>query len=244
MIVLLKTMSPLKQICCFLVILNGQLTFGQNPNSKVSIELSIPHSGGLARIKSCLSEPDVFVIIHNGTDSVNYFYEDWNSYGYYNISFEIRFKDSIYEVRRPEKLWYRNFPSYYIVKPQEFLVLPHLLIDTACSNSLSHHQIFEDGWVGFPVKSKADTVEIRVVYQLCDPEEMIAEDGIRLLNYKRDEYVNYLDGDIESEIFYTEKEKPKQKAEEPIKPAPKLPRPKPIIIFNEPIVSEWQKVIL
>lgn len=241
-------MMLFKLTCCSIFILIALSSFGQNTKGKMSIELSIPHSSEVARISSCSYRHEVFVIIHNGTDSVNYFYEDWNSYGYYNLSFEIKFKDSIYQVVSSQKLWYRNSPSYHIVKPNESLVFPHSLIDTACVNSLSYHQFFKDGWVGFPPNSKTDTLEIRVVYQLCDPEDMIAEDGIRLLNYKREEYTDYLDGDIESDEAKPVKEKliPKNGKSKPVQetPKPKLPKPKPIIIFNEPLISEWQKVII
>lgn len=225
--------------------LNGQLTFGQNPNSKVSIELSIPHSGEIPWLNTYSDKNNAYVIIRNNSDSTHYFYEDRYIYGYYNISFEIKYKDSIYPVTRAPKLWWRNHPSYHIVKPKESLVFPHMVIDTSFANALRGDGIFENGWIGFPVTSKWDTAEIRVIYQLCDPGEITYEENIERLNYRKDDYIDYLDGDIDSEIYYgTTKEKPKQKAAEPIKPTPKLTRPKPIIIFNEPLVSEWQKVVL
>lgn len=238
MIVLLKTMSPLKQICCFLVILNGQLTFGQNPNSKVSIELSIPHSGEIPWLNTYSDKNNAYVIIRNNSDSAHYFYEDRYIYGYYNISFEINYKDSIYPVTRTPKLWWRNHPSYHIVKPKESLVFPHMVIDTSYANALRQEGIFENGWIGFPKVS--DTVEIRVVYQLCAQEEVNDEENIGRLNYRRDGYLDYLDGDIESEPIKPSKETQKPKIPE----QKKSPDTKSIIIFNEPLVSAWQKVIL
>ncbi|MNJ82738.1 hypothetical protein D3C87_01420 [compost metagenome] len=229
MIVLLKTMT-LKLINSFLFILFVHTSFGQNPKSKTSIELSIPHTRELAFINQCSDRNKAYVIIRNNTDSIQYFYESWNSYGYYNISFEIRHKDSIYQVVRPTKLWYRNFPSYHTVQAHESLVFPFLIVDTACTNILHRDFVFADGWIGFPQIS--DTVEIRAVYQLCDPGEITIEETIKRLNYKKDDYIDHLDGDIESTpVFKLSEHKT-------------LPDPNPIIIFHEPLVSEWQKVIL
>ncbi|WP_430404571.1 hypothetical protein [Fluviicola sp.] len=198
----------------------------------MSIELSIPHMLELPWIKDCSSTSKVYVIIHNNTDTTNYFYEDWNSYGYYTISFEIKHKDSIYSIVRPPKLWYRNFKSHLIVHPKESLVLPQSLIDTACANKLSESvQIFEDGWIGFP--SISDTVEIRAIYQLCDLNDTITDEWISRLNYGRDFYIDFLDDDIKVELGLNEKSKQEPKTNEKVK-----------IIFHEPLVSSWQRVIL
>jgi hypothetical protein len=208
------------------------LSFGQNPISKMSIELSIPHTLELPWIKDCSSPSKVYVIIHNNTDTTNYFYEEWNSYGYYTISFEIKDQDSIYSIVRPSKLWYRNFKSHLIVHPKESLVLPQSLIDTTCANKLSESvQIFEDGWIGFP--SVSDTVEIRAIYQLCDLNDTIPDEWISRLNYGRDFYIDFLDDDIKVELGLNEKSK--QDPE---------PHPNTKIIFHEPLISEWQRVIL
>lgn len=224
-------MTLLKSTGCFLFILMTYLSFGQNSRSKVSIELSIPHTQEFAHINNCSSLKKISVIIHNNTDSIHYFYEDWNSYGYYNITFEIKAKDSIYEIVRPRKYWYRNYKSHFILNPNESVVFPYLLVDTACSNKLFENRVFEDGWIGFP--SVSDTVEIRAVYQLCHLEDSIPEEIINLQNYRREDYTDYLDGDIE--VPFIPNEKSKQDSE---------PHPNTKIIFHEPLISEWQRVIL
>jgi len=226
-------MAILKPIFCFLFVLVAHLSFGQNPKSKMGIELSIPHMLELPWIKNCSSRDEVYVIIHNNTDTTNYFYEDWNTYGYYNISFEIKHKDSIYSIVRPPKLWYRNFKSHLIVNSGESLVFPYSLIDTTCANKLSESvQIFEDGWIGFPPIS--DTVEIRAIYQLCDLKEISPSENISRLNYGRDFYIDFLEEDIESEQKVQPKETPQRKTSQT----------KEIFIFHEPLISEWQRVIL
>lgn len=213
-------MAILKSTPYFIFILIAHLSFGQNPKNKMSIELSIPHTREFAYINDCSSLKKASVIIHNNTDTTNYFYENWNTYGYYNISFEIKFEDSIHQIIRPRKLWYRNYPSYLIVNANESLVFDYALIDTSCAAKLVNERFFEHGWIGFPPIS--DTVEIRAVYQLCHLEDSIPGERIMRLNYRKEDYLDYLDGDIESKQI----------------------EPKTIIIFKEPLISEWQRVIL
>lgn len=219
----------LKSICCFLFSSFALTIFGQHPNGKVSIELSIPHTSQLPWIKSCTSEKSVYVIIRNNSDSTNYFYEAWNSYGYYSISFEIKDRDSIYEITRPKKWWYRNFCSYYILYPGESLVYPFQLIDTACSKELEERAVFEDGWLGFPVK--ADTVEIRAIYQLCNLSDSIADDWTIRLSTKRDDHIDFLEEDNAESLPNSTK---KQETT-PVKNT---------VIFHEPLYSNWQRVVI
>lgn len=226
-------MAIFKSTFSFLFILIAHSSFCQTSEKKVSIELSTPHTREFAYINDCSSSKKVSVTIHNRTDTTNYFYEDWNSYGYYNITFQVKVKDSIYEVIRPRKWWYRNYPSYYVVNPNESLVFNYSLIDTSCAARLFEERIFENGWIGFPPFS--DTVEIRAVYQLCDLTDSIPrEPMINRLNYRIDstDYSDYLDFDIE--IPFESNETPPQE------PVSEL---NPIIIFHEPLISDWQKVI-
>ena len=200
----------------------------------MSMELSIAHVRDLAYINNCSSLQKAHVIIYNNTDSTHYFYEDWNSYGYYNISFEIKTKDSIYEVIKPNKIWYRNFKSYFVLNPNESIVFPYLLVDTSCTNLLHRNRIFENGWIGFPPIS--DTVEIRAVYQLCHLADSIPDEGINRLNYRKEDYIDLLDGDIESVTLAFE---------EPRQEHNQFPLPlQTELIFHEVLYSSWQKVIL
>ncbi len=232
-------MTYLKSSCLLLFLIIGQFVFGQNPKNKMTIELSIPHTREIPWLNTYSEKDNVYVIIRNNSDSVQTFYEDRYKYGYFNISFEIKYKDSIYSVTRAPKIWWRNRTSYHIVRPYESLVFPHMVIDTSYANALRHEGIFENGWIGFPAVS--DTVEIRVIYQLCDQGEVFDEENIGRLNYRKDDYLDYLDGDIESEIIQPGKKT--QKPKRPVAPS-KIPNTKQKIIFNEPLVSEWQKVIL
>lgn len=230
-------MTFLKSTYQFLFLVIVPFSFGQHANNKLSLELSIPHQRELPRINNCSDYLKGYVIIQNNADTTTYFYEDWNSYGYYNITFEIRYKQTVYPIIRPQKYWYRNYHSFLMLHPGESLVFPYKIIDTACARQLGDNGIFENGWLGFP--QIADTVEIRAIYQLCHLEDSIPEDRITLLNYKHEDYIDYLDGDIEAPFIPDPKTKSdtKQKQESPFLPVKE-------IIFHEPLYSDWQKVIL
>src|SRR5882757_8849984 len=62
---------------------------------EIGMELIIPHnswgydSSDLPGLFRDCADNKVFVLIKNNTDSVVRFYEQWNSWGYYNFSFKV-----------------------------------------------------------------------------------------------------------------------------------------------------------
>lgn len=208
------------------IFLSYSHTYCQNIDSSVTIELSIPHGDQLKKLNDCSSfNNEVFIIIHNNTDSIVRFYENWNSYGYYNFTFEIKTEDTTYTISRPHKLWYRNFPSHHSVLPYESIVFPFDLIDTTCASSRLDHGIFEDGWIGFP--NIIDTALIRVIYSL--PSEYASYPYPDWIARKND-YLGYLDNT--NDLYETEPYSPSK--DHNIK----------IYIFSLTIASEWKTVIL
>lgn len=223
----MKTMSNTLSIALLLYLgILQQFSYSQTVDSTVSIELSIPHSDPLKTLNECSSfNNDVFVIIRNDTDSIVRFYENWNSYGYYNFTFEIKTKDSIYTISRPHKLWYRNFPSHHSVLPDESLVFQFDLIDSTCASSRTDHRVFEDGWIGFPQYS--DTAQIRVVYSL--PEEFLSYPDWAS---RKDDYLEYLNAENVNELNEIEPTTLREK------------NYSRIYIFSQTLTSEWRKVII
>lgn len=220
----------LKTVFCIITCFFICVSFGQTKPDEVSIELSIPHTGELPRINDNSSYTKAYILIHNNTDVVNYFYEDWCTYGYFSLSLELKCNDSIYQLQRSRKIWYRNFHSYHTVRPGETLVIENKIIDSTYAANTEEYRVFGDGWVGFP--NFSDTVEIRVIYRLHDLNDSIPSENIGRLRYRKDDYKEYLDGDVEYTGLTDE--------------IPKNPvhDPNPVIIFHEPLVSEWQKVVL
>ncbi|MFT6246290.1 MAG: hypothetical protein ACJA0U_001782 [Salibacteraceae bacterium] len=83
-------------LCAGLICISS---YGQGVDSTVSLALSIPHGDQLKTLNDCSSfNNDAFIVINNNTDSTVRFYENWNSYGYYNFTFEIKTNDTIYTV--------------------------------------------------------------------------------------------------------------------------------------------------
>ena len=206
-------------------------SYGQGVDSTVSLALSIPHGDQLKTLNDCSSfNNDVFIVINNNTDSTVRFYENWNSYGYYNFTFEIKTNDTIYTVSRPYKLWYRNFPSHHSVLPQESIVFQFDLIDSTCAANRSNRGIFEDGWIGLP--NQTDTALIRVIYSL--PSEFTSYPD---LTSRKDDYLGYLDLEYLAAKNMSELReiKPTTKREE---------NNSRIFLFSQPLMSEWRKIII
>lgn len=199
-------------------------SYGQND---CTIHLSLPHGYRLPQINS--TDQNVFVSIHNETDSTVFFYRDWCSFGFYNIYFEIKTKDSIYQLVKTPKVWYRNFHDYYTVHPNEIVTFNYHLIDSLKALELEEQQLFIDSWTGFP--KTADTVQIRAIYELHNPNDSIPGENITRLNVRKEEYLDYLEGDIES-------------APQSIKKSVQKSVRKREVIFNKKLVSDWYTVLL
>lgn len=208
---------------------NGQSSNKKSTEQNVSIELSIPHGDGLGRLNNCVDvENEVFIILTNNTDSTVSVYENWNSYGYYNFSFEIKLKDSIYVVTRPQKLWYRNFPSHHSILPNENIVFQFDLIDTSCARMRFYRGIQEDGWVGFP--NHSDTAQIRVIYSL--PKEYMSYSRRAIIKEEYLEYIEEMDSvdlEIYNDLISSEEDENQEDR---------------IWIHSERMVSDWKTIII
>jgi hypothetical protein len=199
----------------------AQTSTENNKDAAVTIELSIPHGDQLRILNDCSSiDNDVFIIIRNDTDSIVRFYENWNSYGYYNFTFEVKTNDSTYLVSRPHKLWYRNFPTHHSVSPGESIVFQFDLIDSTCAENRLEYGTLENGWIGLP--NVSDTALIRVIYSLPSEYESYA--------LPRQNYLDYLDDALEPNKM-------------DVKP-PVEENKDSIYLFSETIVSDWRKIII
>jgi hypothetical protein len=167
----------------------------------VAIELSIPHGESGRTLFIGAGHNPIGVIFHNNTDSAARMYEDWNSWGYYNISFEIETPDSIYHVRKKQRVWWKNFPSYNVINPGESLVFNFSLDDSVAESPDRKRKILRgsyQGWTGLPHKSY-DSAKIRALYELngatslpwshgaidLDYDDMIIRSFIHKLNSKQ-----------------------------------------------------------
>lgn len=149
----------------------------------VSIELSMPYGDSLRWLGLCWDQNPVDIIIRNQTDSTVYFYEDWNSWGFYNFKFQIETEDSVYLVTRTNHGWWKNFPSIHHLNPKQSLVFHYNLIDSACTE---HNASIErikglEQWTGLPQR-EYDYARIQVVYELPEEYKYLINHGFRNLN--------------------------------------------------------------
>lgn len=63
-------------------------------------------------------------LINNSKDTLN-FYEEWNSWGFWNIEFElIKSTGKHIKIKRESKGWDKNFASCYLIKPNQHVFIP------------------------------------------------------------------------------------------------------------------------
>jgi hypothetical protein len=89
--------------------------------------------------------------LQNNSNKEVRLWEEWNSWGYYNISMKIITNDSIYTVRKNESRWDKNIPTYFILKPDE-------------SKQFDINLNSKD-WQGLPAKNIKDS-EIQIFYEI------------------------------------------------------------------------------
>ncbi|MEO6611225.1 MAG: hypothetical protein ABIT05_03800 [Chitinophagaceae bacterium] len=65
--------------------------------------------------------------IINTSDSIASFYEDWNLWGHFNVSFKVYTQDSVYLIYRKMKDFDKNFPSYVVLDIGDTLKLGYSL---------------------------------------------------------------------------------------------------------------------
>ena len=84
--------------------------------------ITMAHS---TRHDSELPNRDFYVLLSNVSKQPQTVWEDWNSWGYYAISFELTTNDGKkYVLSKRQADFTRNFPSTVIIEPAEHVVYP------------------------------------------------------------------------------------------------------------------------
>ncbi|EMJ93152.1 hypothetical protein [Leptospira alstonii] len=96
--------------------------------AKKSLEVSIVMPGNDNEKRFMLYESSDKIIFHvlvkNVSDQEVRIWKDWNSWGYNNISFQIQTnRESIRIYKTQDRVWNKNFPDYWSIKPNEFVIL-------------------------------------------------------------------------------------------------------------------------
>jgi hypothetical protein len=130
-----------------------QALFNQPPFS-VSV---VPGAGGIAMAKNNVRE--FYVILTNISKDPQSVWEDWNSWGYYAISFELTTADGKYFVLSKKQAGFtKNFPSTFTIDPGEHQVYPVKL---------------DQWWETHPALPKTDEMPItlKAVYEISPTPE-------------------------------------------------------------------------
>lgn len=84
------------------------------PEKRIEIKLIIPDKTKQIKSTPCLNLKVLFI---NHTDTAASFFEDWNSWGYFNIGFEIKSGNTTYLLTKKDREWPKNFPSFKTLFP-------------------------------------------------------------------------------------------------------------------------------
>ena len=128
-------------------------------DSVLSIQIAVaPENGRLAYMND---SSHFHVVLNNASAAPLRIWEDWNSWGYFALSFEISDDTGKHwtAAKRKEIDFTRNFPSFETIAP---------------ANSSVIDVYFGDGktWDGFPLrKGQEKTVHMRAIFEIVESPE-------------------------------------------------------------------------
>jgi len=144
------------------MVLIGCLITGGNLQDKpiakveknIDIQIVFPDQESTLSTSPCY---EVRVLIINHTDTVASFFEDWNSWGYFNISFQVTALNTTYVVSKKARDWDKNFPSYKTLFPGDTLSVKYSFDYGGCVSSSFNATI---------PQPRTTRIKIQAVYQL------------------------------------------------------------------------------
>ena len=143
----------------------GSLPADEN-SRELEIEISVPQTRSKRNIT--LSKPDwhFHVLVTNTTGKPVELWEEWNSWGYYALSFEVVGPSGKrMTVKKKERGWTKNFPSVFVIDHGETVPL-----DVYWS---------EEIWEGIPVcegvSNTGCAINVRAVLKMEPADEVVEE---------------------------------------------------------------------
>ncbi|NOQ73818.1 MAG: hypothetical protein GQ574_17555 [Crocinitomix sp.] len=164
-----------------LTLLLGNGCFCQIASNHLDLELSIQQSkqDSIIRFDPCAADNIINVLLRNNSDSTIRLYKKDHCWGYRTFSFEIETADTIFEVSRSHRLWWRCVPDIMNLAPNDSVLLSFQLIDSTCENSNLRFK----PWIGLPVGIQS-IAWLRVIYN--PPSAEIRNQHAEILNRRRD----------------------------------------------------------
>jgi hypothetical protein len=102
------------------------------PGKNIDIEILITKDEKGERSKPCLSGQ---VLLINHTDTAASFFEDWNSWGYYNLRFKVTTGDSSYFIFKKDRDWPKNVPTFKTLFPGDSMSLSFSIAYDYCPDA-------------------------------------------------------------------------------------------------------------
>ncbi|MDI7165475.1 hypothetical protein [Leptospira santarosai] len=149
--------------CPFILISLGTFFLECFKTEQRSLEVSIAIPGNDKEKSLIIYESSDKIIFHvlvkNVSNKEVRIWKDWNSWGYDNLSFQIQTdQENINIYKTEEKEWYKNFPDFWSIKPNEFVIL-NVNLDVKTWPKLKE------------LKFKNDRVKIKCIYEIKeDPD--------------------------------------------------------------------------
>ncbi|HKH48724.1 MAG TPA: hypothetical protein VKM72_29005 [Thermoanaerobaculia bacterium] len=127
---------------------------------RADLQLSFSAARDPRRVSYMDSTSHFHVLLQNRSDHEKRIWEDWNSWGYFNLSFEvIDSSGKKWVVKKRDTGFTRNFPSFLAILPGQTHVFDVYFGD-------------DREWEGFPLRRGAEqTVHIRALYDVSETAE-------------------------------------------------------------------------
>jgi hypothetical protein len=124
------------------------------------LSVSIALSGSERRVEYRKPRDHFHVVLSNGATRAQRIWQDWNSWGYYALSFELEdVAGKKWAVKKRPTVFTMNYPSSWVILPGEDLVIDVYWGD-------------EDTWEGFPpLGTESQKLTIRAIFQIKPDSE-------------------------------------------------------------------------
>jgi hypothetical protein len=134
----------------------GGLVWGAEVvETNLEVSIAIPQQGDQRVLDYSARNPHFHVLVTNTSDRPQRIYQEWCSWGYYALWFELSdAKGNTWTARKTETVWFKNWPAVWTIPAHECLVLDVQFAD-------------RNLWKGFPEAGwPSQTFTMRAVFQI------------------------------------------------------------------------------
>lgn len=139
-----------------------------NGEQDLAIEIAVPTKNGVRGLQLDNTNWTFHVIISNVSTNQIRLWEEWCSWGFYSVSFEIITPDGKKTmIEKGTMAWGGNAPDYYILLPGESFAIAIRFNEMGCVEN-------EKLWVNLPKLKleRGQKIRMRAVYRISPEEDM------------------------------------------------------------------------